>query len=390
MARPRRRRRRLRSCFAIALLGLLAAGGLVAVGLWAWKGLHQPYRGFLEEERLVLIKPGTGATAILERLGEEGVLEHPELARLYLIYGLDDPPLQAGEYRFAGAATVPEVLAKLIDGEVLTHKVTVIEGLTREETAATLAEQGFGDEAAFLRATADPSRISDLDPEALNLEGYLYPDTYHFARGTSEEEIIRTLVGHFRDHYEETLAPLLAAAAPEATSAEPASPEAEPENLDPLVGDAVRGPRTQVESLRELVTLASIIEKEARLDTERPVISSVYNNRLRRGIALYADPTVIFAKKLEGTWDGNLRRPDLAMDSPYNTYRYPGLPPGPIASPAIASLVAAAEPAETPYLYFVSRNDGSHVFARTLTEHNRNVDRWQRRYWRERWAREGR
>jgi UPF0755 protein len=135
-----------------------------------------------------------------------------------------------------------------------------------------------------------------------------------------------------------------------------------------------------------VVTLASIVEKEARLAEERATIGGVYANRLARGIALYADPTVIYALKSQGTWDGNLRRPDLQLDSPYNTYRYPGLPPGPICSPGLASLRAAAAPAEVPYLYFVGRNDGSHVFAETLSEHNRNVDEWQRRYWRRRWA----
>jgi len=138
--------------------------------------------------------------------------------------------------------------------------------------------------------------------------------------------------------------------------------------------------------LRGLVTLASIIEKEAgRLD-ERPLVSAVFHNRLKRQIGLYADPTIIYALKLAGDWDGNLRREDLELDSPYNTYRYPGLPPGPICSPSEASLQAAAEPADVPYLYFVSRNDGTHVFARTLAEHNRNVARWQVRYWRNRRA----
>ncbi len=199
-----------------------------------------------------------------------------------------------------------------------------------------------------------PARILDLDPDAADLEGYLFPDTYSFARGAGEDQIVDLMVSTFRRNWEEVLA---------------ARSDVEP---DP----------------RELVTLASIVEKEALLDDERPLIAGVYRNRLRRGIALYADPTVIYALKLRGTWDGNLRRPDLELDSPYNTYRYPGLPPGPICSPGLASLLAAADPAQTDYLYFVSRNDGTHVFASTLREHNRNVERWQRRYWRERWRRE--
>jgi UPF0755 protein len=139
-----------------------------------------------------------------------------------------------------------------------------------------------------------------------------------------------------------------------------------------------------------VVTLASIVEKEAKLAAERPMIAGVYANRLRLGMALGADPTVIFALARAGRYDGNLRRDDLAFDSPYNTYRNAGLPPGPICSPGLASLAAAAAPAAGPYLYFVSRNDGSHVFATTLAEHNRNVERWQKEYWRDRWARERR
>jgi UPF0755 protein len=142
--------------------------------------------------------------------------------------------------------------------------------------------------------------------------------------------------------------------------------------------------------VRALVTLASIVEKEAKLDGERPLIAAVYQNRLDRRMGLAADPTVIYAMKLRGTWNGNLRRADLQMDSPYNTYRYGGLPPGPICSPGAKSLQAAAAPARNAYLYFVSRNDGTHVFAETLAEHSRNVEIWQRQYWRDRHQRERR
>ena len=199
-------------------------------------------------------------------------------------------------------------------------------------------------------------RISDLDPEASNLEGYLFPNTYSFAKGTSEDEVVTTLVSTFRRLFTDEVRPHLA-------------PDDE-------------------RTLRQIAILASVVEKEARLDDERPIIAGVYFNRLERGIALYADPTVIYALKQEGRWDGNIRRPDLKLDSPYNTYLYPGLPPGPIASPGLASLRAAAQPAEVPYLYFVSRNDGSHVFASTLAEHNRNVNQWQKVYWQKRWAEE--
>jgi len=341
---------------ALLALVALAAGG--ALAWWGWSTLHRPHRGFAGEEAIVVVEPGTGAGAILDRLEAEGVIADARLARAWLVYRLDDPPLGAGEYRFAEPATIPEVLDRLIRHDVLTHPVTLVEGLTLEETADALAAAGFGGRAAFLAAMRDPSPVADLDPGAADLEGYLFPDTYAFARNVAEEEIVAAMVANFRRRWAASVGPLIEGVRVDGAPAAPC----------------------------DVVTLASIVEKEARLPEERPLIAGVYANRLARGIALYADPTVIYALKLQGTWDGNLRRPDLQLDSPYNTYRYPGLPPGPICSPGLASLRAAAAPAEVPYLYFVGRNDGSHVFAETLSEHNRNVDEWQRRYWRRRWA----
>ena len=343
----------------VALAFLLAAAATAAALWWAKTSLERPFQGYPGEERVVLIEEGTTAGRILQRLHAEGILENPTLARLYLVRFLKDPPLQAGEYRFSGPLTVPQVLDRLIRGDVLTYAVTLIEGLTLEEQADHLAKEGFGAESVFLEAMRSPRLIADLDPYATDLEGYLFPDTYLFPRGISEQAVVQALVANFRQQLESL-----------------------PEALPP----AHENPR----AVRDLVTLASIVEKEARLDEERPLIAAVYANRLERGIALYADPTVIFALKRLGSWNGNLRRPDLQVDSPYNTYRYPGLPPGPIASPGLRSLQAAAAPADVPYLYFVSRNDGSHVFAETLAEHNRNVHEWQKRYWRRKWSQQAR
>lgn len=333
----------------LALLAVATAAGL-ALG-WAWQKLHRPFPAATDVPLEVRIPAGAGGAAILRQLEDEGILENADLARLYLVHVLDDPPLKAGNYRFETPLTVPEVIAKLERGEVQTRSVTVVEGLVYAEIASALAGAGFGDREAFLAEMERPDRIIDLDPEATNLEGYLFPDTYAFAEGIEESVIVDLMVATFRRRLEEI--------------------------VDPATID-----------VRDLVTLASIVEKEAQLDEERPIIAGVYANRLRRGIGLYADPTVIYALRLAGTWDGNLRRSDLAIDSPYNTYRYPGLPPGPIASPGRASLEAAATPADVEYLYFVSRNDGSHAFARTLAEHNRNVEIWQRQYWRQKWAAE--
>lgn len=369
-------------CFLL----LLAAAAVGAAGWWGWQKIHQPYRGFSEDEVVVVVEPGMGASTILAELEEAGVIFDRRLARLYLQLYLDNPPLQAGEYVFREAQTVPEVLEKLIEGEVKTYPATIIEGLTIEETAQALADQGFGDWERLLEAMRSPALIADLDPEATDLEGYLLPETYHFTRGTSEAEIVEVLVRTFREAWREEIAPRVSQRVEAELKERAQEVLADPKKGESAAAlEAIRPP-----SVRELVTLASVVEKEARLDEERPIIAGVYQNRLHRGMALQADPTVIFALKRRGTWDGNLRRPDLELDSPYNTYVYPGLPPGPIASPGLASLKAAAAPAEVPYYYFVSRNDGSHVFSTTLREHNQNVERWQKRYWRERWAEERR
>ena len=327
------------------LLALAVAGGGAA---WVGWRLFAPHPAGTSAEKTVIVPAGSDARQILEQLEAAGVLADATLARAYLVYVLDDPPLRAGEYLFRGPLNVPAVLGKLVRGEVVTHGVTLVEGLTLEETAQALADAGFGQRDTLLAAMRDPAPIADLDPAARDLEGYLFPDTYAFARGTAEREIVATLVRTFRARFQGEVQPRLA-------------------------DDAAK--------TREIVTLASIVEEEAKLDEERATIAAVYRNRLRIGMALYADPTIIFALKRRGTWDGNLRRRDLELEDPYNTYRHAGLPPGPICSPGLRSLLAAAAPADVPYLYFVGRNDGSHVFAETLAEHNRNVETWQKQYW---------
>ena len=338
-------------------LGILLLLLLVPVGqmAWSWWKLQRPYKGYEGPEKLVTVEPGTAASQVLQTLEKEGVLADAKLARTYLIYFLRDPKIQAGEYRFQGPLTTAQVLRMLVRGDIVTRSVTIIEGLTVEEIADQLARARFGRREVFLDLMRSPRLIADFDPDAPDLEGYLFPETYTFASGTGEREIVETLVRTFRQRFEREVRPRMAT-----------------------------GPSRR--TVRQVVTLASIVEKEARIPSERPLIAAVYRNRLDRGIGLAADPTIIYALKRLGRWNGNLRREDLRMESPYNTYRYAGLPPGPICSPGLASLAAAAAPANVPYLYFVGRNDGTHVFAQTLQEHNRNVELWQRRYWRERWA----
>jgi UPF0755 protein len=351
--RRRRRRRRSRlGCFLVLLLALLAAGALLAYGWW----VVRPYQGYAGSEKLVDVAPGTGAARILDQLEREGVLANSLAARAYLVYVLRNPPLQAGEYRFAGPMTFQQVLRKLIRGDVVSRGVTVVEGFTMEDIASQLAQAGAGRREVFLERMRSPALIADLDPAATDLEGYLFPETYRFRVGTSEAEIVATLLKTFRSRFERFVRPLM-----------------------PSAGAAGK-PAT----VREVVTLASIVEKEARASAERPVVAGIYRNRLLRHMALDADPTIIFALRRLGRWDGRLHHEDLQLESPYNSYRYAGLPPGPICSPGLPSLQAAARPADVPYLYFVSRNDGTHVFATTLEEQNRNVQIWQRQYWRDR------
>ena len=240
-------------------------------------------------------------------------------------------------------------------GAIYTQPVTFREGLTIAEMADVYQERGLGSREAFLAAAGDPSLVRDLDPLATDLEGYLFPDTYAVPRQAPAPALVAQMVRGFR------------AALPPAQVAVAAA---------------------QGLTVRQVVTLAALVEKETAQDAERPLVAAVYRNRLRVGMPMQADPTVIFALQRAGRWDGNLTRDDLSFDSPYNTYRYAGLPPGPIAAPGRRALDAVLSPAAVGYLYFVSRNDGTHAFATTLQEHNRNVFEWQVKFFRDRRARE--
>jgi UPF0755 protein len=331
-----------RLTLAVIIL-LVAAAGLA----WAvWQRVDTPFRGFAGEEVFVELPAGTGVAGIARRLADAGVVRDPFTFRLAARLEGADRKLQAGEYRFADAATSRQIVARLARGDVFTRPVTFREGLTIREMADVFESSGLGPRQAFLTAASDGSRMRDWDPDARDLEGYLFPDTYAVPRQASAERLVAAMVDRFRTTFDEGL--------------------------------RARAAVLKM-SLRDVVALASLVEKETARADERALVSAVYHNRLRRGMPMQCDPTVIYALMLAGRWNGNIRRADLQIDSPYNTYRYPGLPPGPIAAPGRASLEAALAPADVPYLYFVSRNDGSHVFAETLAEHNRNVARWQLR-----------
>jgi UPF0755 protein len=229
--------------------------------------------------------------------------------------------------------------------------MTFPEGLTVVEMSKIFESHGLGTAAAFVQAAQDPLPIADLDPAAKDLEGYLFPETYAVPRRTDAAKLVKLMVARFD------------------------------KVLTPELRQAVAARKLTV---RQVVTLASIVEKETAKADERTLVAAVYTTRLRIGMPLQCDPTVIYGLVKAHRYDGNIHKQDLSFDSPYNTYRYPGLPPGPIASPGRASIEAAIRPAAADYLYFVSRNDGSHEFSRTLEEHNRNVQKYQVQYFRDR------
>jgi UPF0755 protein len=332
----------------LLFVALLAAG---VAGYAVWARIQTPFKGYSEAEQFVDIPPGAGTASIGRALVERGIVRDTLSFRAALWMSGDARRLKAGEYRFDAAMTPRDVIAKIARGDVAQMTVTFREGLTIAEMATIAEENGVGTAAAFVAAARDVSRIRELDPQARDLEGYLFPETYALPRRSGAE----LLVGAMVDRFLKVLTPEMQARA-----------------------------RERGLSIRELVTLASIVEKETGNAAERPEVAAVYVNRLRIGMALQADPTVIYALQKSGRYAGNIRRDDLQMESPYNTYRYPGLPPGPIASPGKAALDATLNPAAGEFLYFVSRNDGTHAFARTLEEHNRNVQEFQVRYFRER------
>lgn len=331
------------------VLSLGAALVLGAGSWWLYSRVIEPYRGYGAAEVFVDIPAAAGPATIGNRLVEAGVVRDAQTWQLALWISGRSRSLRAGEYRFDQAMHALDVIDKIARGDVYRRRLTFREGLTIDEMAQVFEERGFGKADEFRQAAENASLITDLDPGAPDLEGYLFPETYALPRGTSAAAVVAQMVSGFKN----ALTPELRSAA------------------------AGAGLTT-----RQLVTLASLVEKETGTPAERPLVAAVYSNRLRIGMPMQADPTVIYAMQKAGTYHGNLRRDDLLLDSPYNTYKYAGLPPGPIAAPGKASLEAAAKPADVDYLYFVSRNDGSHVFASTLAEHNKNVYTWQVEYFR--------
>lgn len=341
-----------KALLTLVVLALLAAMGVAAM---VYMRTSEPFKGYDEAEQFVVIEPGSGTRSIGQRLIQAGVIRDEATFRAALWRSGRARTLQAGEFRFDRPMTPADVIDKIARGDVYNRRITFPEGLNIQEMARIYEQQGFGTAAAFIEAARDPAAIRSVDSAATDLEGYLFPETYAVPRDTTAAKLVGLMVERFKQLFTDEM-----------------QKAAQSLELTP----------------REAVTLAALVEKETAQPSERPIVAAVYLNRLKIGMAMQADPTVIYALQRAGRYNGNLRRDDLSFDSPYNTYRYPGLPPGPIASPGLASLQAAVSPANVDYLYFVSRNDGSHVFARTLAEHNENVRQYQVMYFREQRAKE--
>jgi UPF0755 protein len=324
------------------LIVVLLVLGL-AYGAW-FHETRWPVRDSGDPPQPLVVAQGAGVLEIGRQLQQLGLVRHPEVFRVYVVSRGETGRLRAGEYSLEGTMSLDQIVDKMVRGDVVRHTVTFPEGTGLEEMARLAAVKGIPAE-AFLAAARTPALIQDLDADAKDLEGYLFPDTYDIPRGADPAgQLVARMVRRFRS----VIGPEL-----------------------PAVAQSGR-------SLRQIVTLASIVETETAKPEERPRVAAVFLNRLQRRMPLQTDPTVIYALRKAGTYDGNIRRGDLDVDSPYNTYRYPGLPPGPIASPGRASLLAALRPAESRELYFVSRNDGSHQFSENLAEHERWVTQYQR------------
>ncbi len=321
----------MRTLITLFLVTILAAGGWVAWQLYA--PVTPPANASF------LLRPGYSTRRIAAELKKAGVIRNE---RVFWLWHVAHPKLtlKAGEYRFEREATLPQVYERIARGDIYFHVVTIPEGYTMFDIAKAIKEAGLGSATDFLQvAETQTQLISDLAPGAKSLEGYLFPNTYQFTRTQSLEEMAAEMVHQFRQEAQQ-------------------------------IGLTAEIPK--------IVTMASIVEKETAAPEERPRVASVYYNRLTQNMALDADPSVIYAELQAGTYQGSLHHADLAVNSPYNTYRFPGLPPGPIGNPGKSALEAALHPDSTKFLYFVSDGNGHHRFARSLEEHNRNVAAYRR------------
>lgn len=325
-----------RLLFALALLAAMTLG-------LAYVSLQTSYQGF-GAPVIVDLPKGTSTQAMADELAKAGVIRYSwQFLMLRALH--PDKKLQAGEYRFAAPDSPSNVLNRIARGDVFFYELVVPEGSNIFDIAASLGRFDFLKAADFLRAARNPALIHDLAPRARTLEGYLFPSTYRITRATTEQQLCVMMTGIFRKHWREL---------------QLANPSDTQVNL--------------------VVTLASLVEKETAVPDERPIVASVYQNRLSKGMALDCDPTTIYAALLDQRYRGTIHQSDLDSNNAYNTYKHAGLPPGPIANPGLESLKAALAPAATDYFYFVAKGDGSggHHFSKTIEEHNVAVQEYRR------------
>ena len=322
------------------LIAVAGAAGWIAVDLHRFA--NRPADGE-EHSHIVSVAPGESFGMLSARLEKAGVITSDIRFKIIARLSGDDKRLRAGEYALSTAMTPMEIIDILASGKVLLHRLTIPEGYTIDQVAAEVEKAGLASAEEFSRLARDPSLVSELQLDGPSLEGYLFPDTYHFPREVSARGIITTMVNAYQS----------------------------------LVTDEWRNRAHELDlSIHDIVTLASIIEKETGAPSERPIIASVFHNRLKKRMRLESDPTVIYGIE---SFDGNITRRHLSSATPYNTYVIRGLPPGPIANPGRAALEAALYPAETDYLFFVSKKDGTHYFSKTIAEHTEAVRKYQLR-----------
>lgn len=319
----------------ISLLLIIMVIALV-VGVDVYKKVFKPYKGYSNSIN-IMIEKGSSVSAIGKLLYQKKIIPSYAYFSIYYRLFFSSIKLKSGEYLFDEALNMKQIIEKLNHGKVILHKITIKEGMTIDETADFLESNHQIDSRHFLNACLEKNRIADVDSRAADLEGYLYPDTYLVPHHTSAAELVSMMVRKFKDNFTHIM--------------------------------AWRAMDIKF-SVRDVIILASLIEKETSSRNERFLISSVFHNRLRLGIPLACDPTIVYFLKKEKQYTGKLRWKDLKIKSRFNTRLYKGLPPGPICSPGIASIEAALYPATTKYLYFVAKDLKTHYFSKTLKEHN--------------------
>ena len=344
--------------------------GIVGAGSWFAWGVLTPVEP--SGQTFVMLRPGYSTRRIATELHSAGVIRSKEAFILWH-YFRRSRSLKAGEYLFDKPASIIDIQKRLRRGDVYFHTVVIPEGYTMFDVARAIEDAGLGSAEDFLKvAQSDTALIADLDPSARSLEGYLFPETYEFSRLMTMRDLAAAMVKQFRQVATQVgLIPPQPSPSTNGKNTGMSGSIAMPDlTVHPSEEGDIAGPAFY---LRPVVIMASIVEKETSVPAERPEVASVYYNRLSKRIALDADPSIIYAELLAGTYQGALHHADMQFSSPYNTYRNPGLPPGPIGNPGRSALEAAMHPAQSNYLYFVADAQGHHRFARSLIEHNKNV-----------------